>query len=95
MTIKIDEVYSLEQDNISPIHWNVLEKVIVKDEKSKNYGLERMANIAYGLTLPGAIHHVIMKKSADREAVVSLKEWVEIYQKTVNKLTEKFANHGN
>lgn len=94
MTIQIDDTYSLEQDNISPVHFNVMEKYVVQGENAKHFGKETIKPIAYGLTLPAAIHYVIMKKSLDRETVVTIEKWVTIYQNAVEKLTTRF-NNGN
>ena len=95
MKIQIDDIYSLEQDTISPVHFNVMEKSTVRDEKSKNFGNEITKPIAYGLTLPAAVHFVIMKKSLDRDTVVNIEKWVTIYQNAVEKLTTKLTEHGN
>ena len=95
MKIQIDDTYSLEQDTISPVHFNVMEKSIVKDEKSKNFGNEMIRPIAYGLTLPAAVHFVIMKKSLDRDTIVNIEKWVTIYENAVKKLTEKLTEHGS
>ena len=95
MTIQIDDTYSLEQEPISPVHFNVMEKSIVKDEKAKHFGKETIKPIAYGLTLPAAVHFVIMKKSLDRDTIVNIEKWVTIYENAVKKLTEKLTEHGS
>ena len=95
MKIQIDDIYSLEQDTISPVHFNVMEKSTVRNEKSKNFGNETTKPIAYGLTLPAAVHFVIMKKSLDRDTIVTIEKWVTIYENAVKKLTEKLTEHGS
>ena len=92
MTINIEN-YSIEQDNISPIHFNVSKTVLVTDKESPNFGKERKQNLAYGLTLPGAVHYVILDKASTREQVVSLEEFVKKYEKAVQTLTEKINSN--
>lgn len=93
MNIKIEN-YLLEQDNISPIHFNVSKTVTVADKESANYGAERKENLAYGLTLPGAVHYIVLDKAFTREQVVSLEQFVTKYEKAVQTLIEKINNNG-
>ena len=88
MTIKIDE-YLIEQEQNYPVYWNLYKISTVKDEKSQNFGQETQKIIVYGVTLPSAVHHIIQERAADYELVVSLQKYVELYEKSVNKLTEK------
>ena len=88
MTIKIKE-YLIEQEDTYPVYWNVYKLGTVKDDKSPNFGKETKTAIVYGVTLPAAIHQIIQDKAWQQDVVVSLKEYVELYQKSVNKLTQE------
>jgi hypothetical protein len=85
MTIKIEE-YLIEQEQTYPVYWNLYKVGIVKDKNSKNFGEETQKAIVYGVTLPSAVHHIIQERAADYELVVSLKNYVELYEKSVKKL---------
>ena len=94
MTIKIQN-YTIEQDTISPIHFNVSKTAMIVDKESPNFGKDRKDNLAYGLTLPGAVHFIILDKAFTRDQIVSLEEFVKKYEKAVRTLTEKININGS
>ena len=86
MVIKIDE-YLIEQEETYPVYWNVYRLGTIQDTESPNYGKEKKTNIVYGVTLPAAVHQIIQDRAFQHDVIVSLEQYVELYKKSVTKLT--------
>jgi len=87
MQIKYKDYVMVANDE----RFNLYREYVVRNKKAKSYGKTERTLIGYGFHLDRAIQRIIELEVADKNATVTISEYLKLYRTMVRNLKDELA----